>query len=136
MWRTQRCCVPGVLCCVVLCRRYLQELAEREVVRAAASGNMWYCASHPEHVRPMLQVCVGFVWGLEAVLLMGGVLPLCVWGGLYCLSMRVALCLLALSYGCVSVRSHTLTRVYVFAQSAGRVPSAAAGSVRRVHKCA
>lgn len=40
------------------CRRYLQELAEREVVRAAASGNMWYCASHPEHVRPMLQVCL------------------------------------------------------------------------------
>jgi hypothetical protein len=46
-----------VLCCTVLDdRRYLQELAEREVVRAAASGNMWYCASHPEHVRPMLQV--------------------------------------------------------------------------------
>jgi hypothetical protein len=39
-----------------ICRRYLQELAEREVVRAAASGNLWYCASHPEHVRPMLQV--------------------------------------------------------------------------------
>ncbi|KAF6256772.1 hypothetical protein COO60DRAFT_1627056 [Scenedesmus sp. NREL 46B-D3] len=37
-------------------RRYLQEMAEREVVRAAASGNVWCCASHPEHVRPMLQV--------------------------------------------------------------------------------
>jgi hypothetical protein len=34
----------------------LQEMAEREVVRAAASGNVWCCASHPEHVRPMLQV--------------------------------------------------------------------------------
>jgi hypothetical protein len=45
-------CAAATLCC----RRYLQELAEREVVRAAASGNMWYCASHPEHVRPMLQV--------------------------------------------------------------------------------
>lgn len=31
-------------------------MAEREVVRAAASGNLWYSASHPEHVRPMLQV--------------------------------------------------------------------------------
>ncbi|WIA18888.1 hypothetical protein OEZ85_003561 [Tetradesmus obliquus] len=37
-------------------RRYLQEMAEREVVRAAASGNVWCSASHPEHVRPMLQV--------------------------------------------------------------------------------
>eukprot|EP00775_Hariotina_reticulata_P004220 gene4220-4469_t len=37
-------------------RRYLQEMAEREVLRAAASGNVWCCASHPEHVRPMLQV--------------------------------------------------------------------------------
>lgn len=37
-------------------RRYLQEFAEREVQRAAASGNVWCCASHPEHVRPMLQV--------------------------------------------------------------------------------
>ncbi|KAF8064597.1 BIG3 [Scenedesmus sp. PABB004] len=36
-------------------RRYLQEMAEREVVRAAASGNVWCSASHPEHVRPMLQ---------------------------------------------------------------------------------
>jgi hypothetical protein len=33
-------------------------MAEREVVRAAASGNVWCSASHPEHVRPMLQVCV------------------------------------------------------------------------------
>lgn len=31
-------------------------MAEREVVRAAASGNIWCSASHPEHVRPMLQV--------------------------------------------------------------------------------
>eukprot|EP00879_Flechtneria_rotunda_P005150 GHRR01005432.1.p1 GENE.GHRR01005432.1~~GHRR01005432.1.p1 ORF type:complete len:1373 (+),score=543.66 GHRR01005432.1:373-4491(+) len=37
-------------------RRYIQELAEREVARASASGNIWWSASHPEHARPMLQV--------------------------------------------------------------------------------
>jgi hypothetical protein len=47
--------------CDVCCLCCLQEMAEREVVRAAASGNVWCSASHPEHVRPMLQVC----WWIE-----------------------------------------------------------------------
>lgn len=42
--------------CAAMVYRYLQEMAEKEVVRAAASGNIWCSASHPEHVRPMLQV--------------------------------------------------------------------------------
>lgn len=54
-------------------RRYLQEMAEREVVRAAASGNIWCSASHPEHVRPMLQVRCG---GVHCVVVCVGVLQL------------------------------------------------------------
>jgi len=60
--------IPPLLCATSCCscaclmllastiRCVLQEMAEREVLRAAASGNVWCCSCHPEHVRPMLQV--------------------------------------------------------------------------------
>ena len=37
-------------------RRLILELAEKEVARAALSGNVWHSATHAEHARPMLQV--------------------------------------------------------------------------------
>lgn len=59
--------LPGAIrVCAVCC---LQEMAEREVVRAAASGNVWCSASHPEHVRPMLQVRLCGVYCLETCVL-------------------------------------------------------------------
>jgi hypothetical protein len=39
-------------------RKLIMEMAEKEVARAALSGNVWHSATHAEHARPMLQVRV------------------------------------------------------------------------------
>jgi brefeldin A-inhibited guanine nucleotide-exchange protein len=46
-------------------RKLVLELAEKEVARAALSGNVWHSATHAEHARPMLQVAGR--WLLDAL---------------------------------------------------------------------
>lgn len=104
-------CWATVLLWLDACR-YLQEMAEREVVRAAASGNVWCSASHPEHVRPMLQVggplllqalSVAFTAATDAASaapLLAGLLQLARLSGLLGLDRQCEACVGALAARC------------------------------------